>query len=133
VPKDETLKLGSIVWANVKDPTNRQFIGEHPAVVLNSQAEIDAGEDFRVAVCTTSFDRPLPPGCFDIASGAGSENETGLPHPTVVKAFWIERITRSSARFEGFRAPMRTVKQVKNWIDDVERKMLRANANQSGS
>jgi len=60
------IKKGSLVWAEVNDPNTGVPAGEHACLVLNKQAEIDAGDDLRVAVVTSKFTRPLKSGWYSI-------------------------------------------------------------------
>lgn len=116
------IKLGSIVWADVCQP-NGTFAGDHPSVVLSRQSDIDDGRDLQVAVCSTSFSYPLPPGWFTLPNlpGSPSGHEIGgLNEACVVKGTWLQFIPQHRVRRVGSRAPMTTVKQLLNWLRDIQ-------------
>lgn len=96
-------------------------VGEHFAVVLNSQAEIDAGKDLRVAVCTTSFEMPLRSGWFAMPTKPGGHAVTGLSEACVVKSTWLQRISQASVVKIRGRAPASIVRQIRNWLAEKER------------
>jgi len=111
---------GAIIWAEVREPIHRQPVGEHPAVVLNSQEEIDRGDPLRVVVCSTGFSYPLRPGWFDMPSrpGPGGHPATGLDEACVVKATWIDNVPQSAARMKRptDRCPAAIFRQINDWL-----------------
>lgn len=126
------LQFGAIVWAEVNEPDGVTPAGEHPAVVLNKQNEIDAGHDVDVVVCSTSFHYPLPSGWFDIPSRPGGDPQTGLPEACVVKATWPAIVRQSTIRTISGRAPIAVCRQILNWIKAKQaEKAVRTNGNPS--
>lgn len=119
------IRFGTIVLAEVNDPDSGKPAGEHPAVVLTPQADIDAGIDLVVAVCTTSFTYPLDSGWFEMPSKPGGDKTTGLTEACVVKATWIEVVPQSSVLRVKGRAPMAIVRQIQAWLRDKQRQFKR--------
>lgn len=111
------LQFGSVILAEVFEPGGKAA-GPHPAVVLNRQAEIDAGLDLWVAVCPTSFGYPLPSGWFDMPSQPGGHPVTGLTEACVVKATWLQSVPQSAVLKVHGRAPIAIVKQIVAWLRD---------------
>jgi PemK-like, MazF-like toxin of type II toxin-antitoxin system len=109
--------FGTIVLADVADP-NGNPAGPHPAVVLNRQDEIDAGDDLWVAVCSTSFGYPLRSGWFDMPTQPGGHPATGLTEACVVKATWLQTVPQAKVIRLYKRAPVRIVKQVLDWLQN---------------
>jgi len=120
VAAQPTIRPGTIILAQVNDPTGKPA-REHFAVVLNSQAEIEAGEDLRVAVCTTSFETPLRSGWFAIPTKPGGHAITGLGEACVVKATWLQVVPQANVIKVRGRAPAAIVRQIRNWLADKER------------
>jgi hypothetical protein len=113
------IQSGSVVWAEVAEPDGVTPAGEHPSVVLNKQAEIDAGIDLRVVVCSTSFDFPLPSGWFIMPTQPGGHPRTGLAEACVVKATWPAIIPQSAVRkVSPERIPTTLFRQILNWLRD---------------
>ena len=52
------LRLGSVVWAELKDPNGYRKV--RPVVVVSPSADIDAGKPVRVVAITTRLPDPLP-------------------------------------------------------------------------
>ena len=119
------IRIGTIILADVSDPFTGKEVGEHPVVVLTPQAEIDAGKDLVVAVCTTSFTYPLDSGWFDIPSKPGGHETTGLSQACVAKATWIEVVPQSKVLKVMGRAPMAIVRQIQGWLRDKQRQAKR--------
>jgi mRNA-degrading endonuclease toxin of MazEF toxin-antitoxin module len=119
------IQLGTIILAEVNDPRTGQPAGEHPALVLNPQADIDAGMDLVVAVCTTSFTYPLDSGWFDMPSRPDGHEMTGLTEACVVKATWIDAVPQSRVLKVKGRAPMAIVRQIQAWLRDKQRQSRR--------
>lgn len=115
-----TIQIGTVIYAEVCDP-NGTPVGPHFCVVILPNAEIDRGDDLRVAVCTTSFGYPLKSGWFEMPSTPGSRSKLGLREATVVKATWIQSIPQSEVIRVYQRAPVRILKQIINWITNKER------------
>lgn len=119
------IQFGSIILAEVNDPETARPAGEHPAVVLNPQVDIDAGLDLVVAVCTTSFSYPLDSGWFDMPSKPGGHEITGLKEACVAKATWLQVVPQSRVLQVKGRAPMAIVRQIQAWLRDKQRQFKR--------
>lgn len=111
---------GTIILAPVNEPSGKPA-GDHFAVVLNAQSEIDAGADLRVAVCTTSFDLPLRSGWFDIPTKPRGHAITGMSEACVVKATWLQVVPQADVIKIKGRAPASILRQILNWLADKER------------
>jgi hypothetical protein len=125
VSAPSNLRTGCIIRADVNDPQGRPA-GPHFCVILNKQAQIDAGVDLMVAVCTTTFHIPLDSGWFDMPSkpGApGGHEVTGFTEATVVKATWIQQVPQSRDILTDRRSPRQQFNQVNNWLADKQRVM----------
>ena len=116
----DEIRTGTIILAEIREP-NGKPAGGHFAVVLSSQAEIDAGEDLRVAVCTTSFQLPLPSGWFFLPTKPQGHAVTGLREACVVKATWLQSVPQANVIKIRGRAPASIVRQILNWLADKER------------
>jgi mRNA-degrading endonuclease toxin of MazEF toxin-antitoxin module len=118
VAKTPAIRYGGIVWADVNDPITKQPAGEHPVVILTTDAEIAAKKQLVGAVCSTSFGKELPSGWFPMPTkpGPGGDPITGLTEACVVKSTWIEPILKIN-RFAK-RCPRRIVRQVEDWLRD---------------
>lgn len=124
--RQSTIRTGTIIWANVTDPVTHQPVGEHAAIVLNPQREIDAGHDLDVYVCTTSMQNRQS-GWFDVPAKPGGHEMTGLDQACVVKATWHNIIPQNQViRIMG-RAPSSLFKQVRNWLADKARNLPKVN------
>ena len=121
----QQIRFGAIILAEVNDPQNGKPVGAHPAVVLNPQADIDAGVDLVVAVCTTSFTYPLDSGWFDMPSKPSGHETTGLTEACVVKATWIEVVPQPQVLKVVGRTPMSIVRQIQAWLRDKQRQFKR--------
>lgn len=116
--KSSELRTGSIILAPVRAPEGTP-LDPHPALVLNEQKEIDAGLDLRVAVCTTSCNRPWPSGWFQMpATPVIGHPITGLTQACVVKATWIDIVPQAVVIKVYGRSTRQVFKQVVNWIAD---------------
>lgn len=113
-----------IIWANAVDPISHAPVGEHAAIVLNPQHEIDAGFDLDVYVCTTSV-RNRQPGWFDVPTKPGGHEITGLDQACVAKATWHNLIPQNEVIRGVGRAPSSLFKQLRNWLADKARLLLR--------
>ena len=113
---------GSIVWAEVNDPITGQPAGEHPTIVLSTQANIDAGKDLRVVVISTSYKHPVSDGWYEMPhtpGKPGGHEKTGLDEACVAKATWPQRIPQSTIRIKGkHRAPAKIVRNCEQWLKD---------------
>lgn len=58
------LRLGRIVWANIKDP--RGAIKLRPAIVITRTDEIDSDKPLTVMAVSTSYPSPPPPGHIEL-------------------------------------------------------------------
>jgi mRNA-degrading endonuclease toxin of MazEF toxin-antitoxin module len=119
------IRLGTIILAEVNDPETNRASGEHPAVVLSPQADIDAGMDLVAAVCTTNFTYPLESGWFDMPTRPGGHETTGLTDACVVKATWLAVVPQSKVLKVKGRAPMAVARQVQAWLRDKQRQLGR--------
>ena len=117
------IRLGTIILAEVNDPETDRAAGEHPALVLSPQADIDAGMDLVVVVCSTNFAYPLESGWFDIPTRPGGHDTTGLTEACVVKATWIAVVPQSNVLRVKGRAPMAIVRQIQAWLRDKQRQL----------
>jgi PemK-like, MazF-like toxin of type II toxin-antitoxin system len=124
VPTAGKILKGTIIYARVSDPDTGDPAGEHPAVVLNPQSEIDAGQDLRVAVCTTSY-TPGQAGWFLMPSKPGGHEITGLDQACVVKGTWIQIVPQKDVIRLFKRCPAQIFKQLNNWLRDKEREASR--------
>ena len=120
---NKKLLQGSIIWVDVRDPVSGAPAGEHPAIVLNVQAEIDEGIDLRVAVCSTSFSLPLPSSWFAMPTlpQPGGHPQTGLTDACVVKATWLDIVPQQAVRKSTHRCPVTIFRQIMNWLADQKR------------
>ncbi|MGH7192920.1 MAG: type II toxin-antitoxin system PemK/MazF family toxin, partial [Candidatus Saccharimonadales bacterium] len=117
----DEIRLGTIILAEVSDPATQQAVGPHFAVVLTRNAEIDAGVDLVVAVCTTSYSYPLKSGWFEMPSKPGGHELTGLSEACVAKATWLEVVPQAKVLKTKGRAPVSITKQILNWLRDRKR------------
>jgi mRNA-degrading endonuclease toxin of MazEF toxin-antitoxin module len=124
VGKGKAIQRGSIVWAFIADPSGRN-IKDRPALVVDGQSHIDSGSDLHVVVISTDFSYPLAPGWFDLPSGLGGVEKTGLPEACVVKCDWIDTIPQLNVLRVSGRAPATVVKTVINWLNDELRRERR--------
>lgn len=117
------IRFGTIIWAEVNEP-NGMAAGKHPAIVLNPQHEIDAGVDFSVVVCSTSFSYPLPSGWFEMPTRPGPSGHptTKLKEACVAKATWPQVIPQTKVLNVAGRAPVAICRQIINWQNDELRK-----------
>jgi len=120
------IRTGTIVWANATDPVTHKPVGEHAAIVLNPQCELDAGNDLDVYVCTTSMQKRQS-GWFDVPTKPGGHEATGLDQACVVKATWHNSIPQSQVLRISGRAPSSLFKQIRNWLADKARSLPKAN------
>lgn len=107
--------FGTIILADVDEP-NGAPAGPHPAVVLSSQADIDAGVNLQVAVCSTAFRYPLRDGWFDMPTHPEGHAITGLTEACVVKATWTAEIPQANVLKLYKRCPIKIVKMVIAWL-----------------
>lgn len=114
------IQRGTVIWAVIADPDGNNP-KDRPAIVLDGQADIDAGKDLYVAVVSTGFGSPLNSGWFAVPSKPRGDCETGLAEACVVKSDWLELIPQSSVLRVSGRAPARLVKLVANWLADKAR------------
>lgn len=126
------IQSGSIVWVLPKDPITHQQLGEHPAIVLTPQAEIDAGAVLKVVVCSTTFSYPLPPGWFDMPTDPQGKNPTGLREACVAKATFPDDIPQNDVKRIAGRAPAALVRQIQQWLRDKKRDADRKKRELSG-
>lgn len=117
------LSQGSICWANVRDPNTKNYVGEHPVVVLNRPDEIEDGRDLRVVVCSTSC-YPMQDGWFEIPHlpHPAGHPKTGLNEACVVKATWQDTVPQNSVRIksEKHRCPAPVFRQILGWLASKE-------------
>jgi hypothetical protein len=117
VAAQQRILFGTVILADVNEPGGNSA-GPHPAVVLNRQAEIDAGLDLWVACCSTAFEYPLQSGWFDMPSQPGGHSATGLSEACVVKATWPQSVPQAKVLKVYGRSPISIVKRVLAWLRD---------------
>jgi mRNA-degrading endonuclease toxin of MazEF toxin-antitoxin module len=122
VAESTSIRTGTIIWAEVNDPVTHAPAGKHPAIVLNPQCEIDAGQDLDVYVCTTNTGNRQS-GWFDVPTKPGGHETTGLDQACVVKATWHNVIPQSQVIKIVGRAPASLFKQIRNWLADKARNL----------
>ena len=116
-----SVRPGSVIWILPEDPNTHEQLGEHPAIVLTPQVDIDAGLDLFVVVCTTSFCYPLESGWFDVPTDPGGGETTGLRQACVAKATWRQIVPQSDVIRVSGRAKASLVRQIQQWLRDKQR------------
>ncbi|HVX15204.1 MAG TPA: hypothetical protein VHC22_28685 [Pirellulales bacterium] len=120
------LQIGTIILADVNEPGGIPA-GQHPAVIVSPQEEIDAGEELAVVVCSTNFSLPLQAGWFSIPTMPGPDGHpvTGLNEACVAKATWPDVVLKSDIKRVFGRVPMSICRQIVNWLAEENAKRLR--------
>jgi mRNA-degrading endonuclease toxin of MazEF toxin-antitoxin module len=96
VTASRRIDLGSVVWAEVKDPNGISKV--RPTVVVTSSAAIANGEPVRVVAITTRLPHPLPSDHILLPWDRQGTARSGLRKKCVAVTSWIAELSVAEIR-----------------------------------
>ena len=104
------LRLGRIVWADVKDANG--FVKTRPAVVMSATAEIGLGKPLIVMAITTTYPDPPPADHVELPWHAQGHPVTRLTRRSAAVTTWMDTIMPDQIRGYGGGVPPKYMRKI---------------------
>lgn len=115
-----TIRQGSIVLACI--PDRNDHWANHFCIVLNTNEELDAGEDFECVACSSKVDLCLQNGdpMVEVPWSSQGHPRTGFNKRTVAVCNWLVTVRKEDVIRVVGRAPTNVLHDVFKYLEDVD-------------
>jgi hypothetical protein len=89
----DKVQPGRIIWGSF--PRHGKNVGRHRGIILNTSAEIEAGEPLLIVVISSKLSLAKPEDMVILPSKAGGHPVTGLTKPSAAMCDWWLTVSQS--------------------------------------